>query len=179
MGLYSWLTADEKKSIKVNKPKNVYLLQPNGKESIEESYYDGYGRFGGIDAYEWLAENNLTTEQLEVAKELIASNPKRYQLRFIGITLDVCYYYVDKNKVCYVDDELFAKVFGLEYFKTFDTILPAYGKSINQLRKEDLIERKSCFNLVKGTKYPLKFSFKKDAVYENLPASRICPKQGR
>lgn len=35
----------------------AYLLLPGGGK-IEEPAYDGYGHFGGMDAYEWLAEAN-------------------------------------------------------------------------------------------------------------------------
>ena len=36
----------------------VYLIQTDGK-LIQEDDYEGYGVFGGIDAYGWLAHNNL------------------------------------------------------------------------------------------------------------------------
>lgn len=35
-----------------------------------------------------------------------------------------------------------------------------------------------CEDIIKEVKYPLKFSFDKNAVYENLPASESCPYQG-
>lgn len=37
--------------------RTAYLLLPGGGK-IEEPAYDGYGHFGGMDAYEWLAEAN-------------------------------------------------------------------------------------------------------------------------
>lgn len=62
MGFFSWKTADTKESIaNVHAQPNqrpVYLLQPKGCEPIKCSVYDGYGVFGGIDAYEWLATMN-------------------------------------------------------------------------------------------------------------------------
>ena len=36
----------------------VYLIRTDGK-LIQEDDYEGYGVFGGIDAYGWLAHNNL------------------------------------------------------------------------------------------------------------------------
>ena len=63
MGVFSWLTADKRESIKIdcyglNKNKPVFLLQPNGAKPVREDCYNGYGDFGGINAYEWLAEKN-------------------------------------------------------------------------------------------------------------------------
>lgn len=61
MAEFSWLTADTKVPVKVNEPRCVYLLQPHGLPSIPESCYQGFGVFGGVDVFEWLAMNNPDT----------------------------------------------------------------------------------------------------------------------
>jgi len=62
MGFFSWKTADTKQSIPniyANRPPvTVYMLQPNGQQPIAEPSYEGYGKFGGVDAYQWLLEQN-------------------------------------------------------------------------------------------------------------------------
>ena len=117
MGFFSWKTADTNESIAnreaphPNAGRTVYLLQPNGAPPIQEDDYVGYGVFGGVDAFAWLAEmNGLGTPGLRIEER-----------RSFGAR-------------AYLDD------------------VPL--------------------------KYPLKFSFNKDAVYEDLPASTWDPYQG-
>ena len=113
MGFFSWKTADTNESIAnihsnhPNAGRTVYLLQPGGKEPVEETAYNGYGDFGDVDAFAWLAEMN------------------------------------------------------------------GYGTpgSDIQTRRMDGI-------IALDIKIPLKFSFNKDAVYEDLPASESCRQQG-
>lgn len=114
MGLFSWITADTQESIRVDGPRTVYLLRPHGAEPLEQPVYEGYGVFGGVDAYDWLADMN----------EVPASGGERR-----GDGIDFFYRHSDAG--------------------TLDRI-----------------------------KYPLKFSYNKDAVYEDLPASGSCPYQG-
>ena len=117
MGFFSWKTADTDESIAnihsdhQNAGRTVYLLQPNGKEPIEETAYNGYGDFGPVDAFAWLAEMNslgIPGSNVEVRRE----------------------------------------------------------KGISACCDKDSL------------KYPLKFSFDKNAVYEDLPESKSCEAQG-
>ena len=61
MGFFSWITSDTNRSISNRYSKlgtfPVYLLCPNG-ERIMEDDYEGYGVFGGNDAYALLARWN-------------------------------------------------------------------------------------------------------------------------
>lgn len=63
MGVFSWITADTEKSIPVEgnlghkKCFTVYLLAPDGTY-YQEDYYQGYGVFGGRDAFALLAQWN-------------------------------------------------------------------------------------------------------------------------
>jgi hypothetical protein len=181
MGYFSWKTADTNKSIRCGENKKVYLLQPNGKEPIEEEFYEGYGFFGEVDAYEWLARNNLTKELLEKANNIIKnlniSKGISCEIRDIGIYLDD-YYYIDKQtKKQYCFNELMAELFGLEKFENYSAIIRD-NKTVNELIANKEF-KKVCFSkLINGIKYPLKFSYNKNAKYEDLKPSKICEKQG-
>ena len=66
-GFYKLLTADNQESIRniyAGECRTVYLLQPDGKPSIKEEAYEGYGVFGSVDAFVWLAMHNLSAEHL-------------------------------------------------------------------------------------------------------------------
>jgi len=127
MGMFSWLTSDTGESIRVEEVRNVYLLQPGGEAPIKEECYNGYGDFGEIDAYVWLAIHNLPQDEVDAVLKYEPGTPEYAQgldrMRAAGIELD------------------------------FDE------------RDEPL-------------RFPLKFSFNPDAVYEDLPASEPCPNQG-
>lgn len=173
MGFFSWKTADTKKSIwniySGRKVRTTYLLQPGGKEPIEEQAYEGYGDFGGVDAFVWLARNNIPEENLAGKSE--------DEIRSAGIMLESGYYVytVDgtKHQIFHrgcdiIDPEIknhpYTYEQPLEYFG---------GKTANELVAEGLLVRVE-FDI----KFPLKFSFSKTAVYEDLPASEDCPNQG-
>ena len=61
MGFFSWKTCDTNRSIaNVYSDEltfDVYMITPDGRV-FHETYYDGYGVFGGKDFYELLAELN-------------------------------------------------------------------------------------------------------------------------
>ena len=69
MGYFTWKTADTGETIwneaSRQGARTVYLLQPGGEAPLREDSYEGYGVFGGTDAYAWLARRNLPTEQTE------------------------------------------------------------------------------------------------------------------
>ena len=175
MGFFSWLTADTKESIRnihAGDCRTVYLLQPGTKPNIEELMYGGYGIFGGVDAYEWLAEMNMDKDTLKQIKDTD-------KLREYGIELEFGRYYVDKNtgtkwayRLCMGD----VKPFGGSYIDIIDE----YGKSPNDLIEEGIWEERPVGELLNDGReyYPLKFSFDKNAVYEDLPASGTDPAQG-
>lgn len=65
MGFFSWKTSDTNKSISnvysTRGALPVYLITPKN-EKIFESSYEGYGDFGGYDAYALLANWNAPNE---------------------------------------------------------------------------------------------------------------------
>ena len=70
MGQFSWITSDTNRQILNNDqphgPTPVYCLIPNafGGGSLFEDNYEGYGVFGGRDAYALLAEWNLPESEI-------------------------------------------------------------------------------------------------------------------
>ena len=62
MGMFGWLTSDTKQGIRnincLRGPLPVYLITPNN-DKIYEPAYEGYGIFGGKDAYVLLLEWNF------------------------------------------------------------------------------------------------------------------------
>lgn len=61
MGFFSWKTSNTNKSISNAHSERgafpVVMVSPTGERWVEENY-DGYGKFGGKDFYELLAELN-------------------------------------------------------------------------------------------------------------------------
>jgi len=62
MGYFSWKASDTKVSIgnrdSISGSSPCYLLTPSGEKHFEDDY-EGYGVFGGVDAYALLAEMNV------------------------------------------------------------------------------------------------------------------------
>lgn len=173
MGFFSWLTADVEESIanvySARPVKTVFLLQPGGRAPIREDAYEGYGIFGGVDAHEWLARENLHAELL--------STLSQEDLRGVGVTLDVGEYLEDvatgaKFAIFHREPQIIDPT--ITYYNIgYDQNLPGYEKSPNELIAEGVLVRKSF-----DVSVPLKFSFNEKAVWEDLPASRSCPDQG-
>ena len=68
MGQFSWLDCRDGSQILDNVEADVYLLVPKefGGGRIKETCYDGYGNFGGKDAYDLVADWN---------REFLSKNP--------------------------------------------------------------------------------------------------------
>lgn len=172
MGYFSWLTADTQEQVLISNERPVYLLQPNGSLPIKEEWYEGYGEFGGTDAFDWLADMNIEQSILKRAEEL------GIEKRMLGIYIGYDYYIDtrDGKKYSYVLSELFEDLNpfpgGGNYASKID------GVEINTLIKEGVWERRSFSDYFGEVKYPLKFSYNKNAKYEDLSASKDDPNQG-
>lgn len=177
MGNFSWLTADSKRSIwctdSGQKVREAFLLQPNGETPISEPAYEGYGVFGGVDAYVWLAQHNIPAERL---KGLSADD-----IRSVGISLGCGAYYVDRDtgkkySVFHTGADIIdPEITHLPY--TYAEPIPEFdGRMANDMIAEGKLVRHEFKD--EFVKVPLKFSFNANAVYENLPASDECPNQG-
>lgn len=172
MGYFSWLTSDTKESIRVHKEKKVYLLQPNGLPPIEEPCYAGYGMFGEVDAFEWLAMQNLSQAIIQAAEK--ADIP----LSMLGIYLDYKYFIDSRNgqKYCFAFSPVNKLFDDLILFRHYEISI---GDSTpNNLIASGVWIQKSLTDYFGPIKYPLKFSFDVCANYETLPASDACPAQG-
>ena len=167
MGFFSFKTADTEESIPASASgmsvKPVYLLQPNGKKPIREDHYEGYGVFGGVDCYEWLAKAN--------------------KLKSRGLALNARdgEYYEDDNNyyACEMhlrEDDLRTVVSDkkkpIVMFTDYSVVLKD-GLSVNNLVAKELIKRQTTQLAI-----PLKFSFDENAIYESLPPSKDCEFQG-
>lgn len=174
MGFFSWKTADTEESIPStyagedvpNAGRTVYLLQPNGQPPIKETAYEGYGHFGGLDAYDWLARQNSDSSE-----------------RNVGIDMECGSHYYDPNENSYYVCALHLSAGTLKClvdtgdakvieFDNYNSILHN-GKTPNIMKMNGLWETRKL-----PIKYPLKFSFDPEAVYEDLPASKQCEHQG-
>lgn len=179
MGFFSWLTSDSKESIRnihTGENRTVYLLQPDGAKPIREDGYEGYGAFGGIDAYAWLARANLPQDRVADFDD--------EELRDAGIALDcgsllrlqdgrLLSVFHDSRKLC--------NALGLtvEHFPgRYDEPIPSCGgKSANQMAEAGTTQPVRLRDL--GViRHPLKFSFDPAARYEDLPAAEKDPDQG-
>ena len=191
MGFFSWQTADTKKSIMNAHSRKftgtVYMLQPDGELPIKEEAYEGYGVFGEVDAYEWLARKNIQDGDLAQIDKDSESDPEKIKnaLVIIGIELDLGQYFVDTEDRTKGYTIFWSFPFAISgegvpknimhYPVRFDEPLEDFdGKTANDLIESGRFERHD----VPTPKFPLKFSFNENAVYEDLPASENCPDQG-
>jgi hypothetical protein len=191
MGYFSWLTADTNESISVlgaddpqHPTRPVWLLQPDGLPPILEESYEGYGDFGHVDAYAWLGMMNLpshlTMEDGDPSDE--DSGSKRIvttdELRTIGVTLNTGSYCEDPSTgrrmaIFHEGAALIDPTIEHLAIRWCDPVPGYEGASANELMAQGRLVTRTF-----ETKRPLKFSFDRNAVYENLPASEICPHQG-
>lgn len=179
MGFFSWCTADRNESIansySTRRTKTVYLIQPAGEKPIREDAYEGYGKFGGIDAYTWLARAN---------RNMIKRSDDEFNalteddLNAIGITIGVGSYYRDT-----ADGSLHTIFSAGPHLIDPEVMMHpcTYGQPIEHFGGKtgnELIKEGRLVEMGYHVEVPLKFSFNPDAVYEKLPASPECENQG-
>lgn len=121
MGQFSWKTGDTEESIYSSEghQQRVFMLKPDGSHLVEDTY-EGYGVFGGVDAYDLLWDMNKDHLPGNLLADLAPKSKE--DKRNSGIALFFDY--------------------------------------------KGLIE------------FPLKFSFRENATYENTPPATSCPDQG-
>jgi len=211
MGFFSWKTADTKESIgnissaksHTKKHGNVYLLQPTAL-AICEAGYDGYGVFGSVDAYFWVASKNITESQFmrlidEVFNSTIKSDVRAIieQLNYEGMFTmpEEERGFLESKKSQYenllqLDAEYLSELKKALYLlvKSDDFSEENY-EALQENREQRVnIDYEFFFKMLRswGIKmekdkllvYPLKFSFNKDALYADFPASEWCEFQG-
>jgi len=189
MGFFSWMTSPmpgkESESIpnahSSRGVRPVYLLQPHGQAPIVEYAYDGYGVFDTVDAFVWLAQNNIRPE--------LTSKMDFDTLRNAGISIDnPPRMYQDKegNRYAFSGSWYGSNSYpGHEQILTFRNYMevsPFDGMDYNAAIEQGVLTRIPLEVVLSevgtGTFYPLKFSFNPEAQYDSLPASESDPEQG-
>jgi hypothetical protein len=177
MGFYSFKTADTKQSIpNVHSGRDirtVYLLQPEGKPHIVETAYDGYGDFGGVNVHTWLAEANAKALGYDTSKL------SEQDVFLLGVSLDCGHVCEDTQtgEFWHIFSDARTLIPGHFAALRYDEVIPELGDSANNLLESGRLVSRDISDVVE-VPYPLKFSFDKNAVYEDLPASESCPFQG-
>ena len=160
MGFFSWVKSDDGESISSidssRGAKTVFLVQPHGG-NIKESSYAGFGIFGGVDAYLWLAVMNLSVSENDHTPD---------DLRGFGIHLEFGFdVYQDCDGNIYTSKDLL-KLGKIVFGKTcYDC---SEFADVTELTKKSLPE----------LTYPLKFSARENAVYSELKSAVRCQNQG-
>ncbi len=177
MGFFSWKTCDTEQSIPAaasGRPmKPVYLLQPNGQPPIKEDCYEGYGVFAGLDTFTWLARTNAEALGLDLSKY------DNDAMRGLGISMDVGHICKDTEtgEIWSVFQDATPLVGGKYFAGNYAQVIPELGASANDLMASGRFRSVDIKEVI-SLPYPLKFSFNPKAVYEDMPASEICPDQG-
>jgi len=173
MGFFSWKTSDTDKSImNVHSGATVrtaYMLRPGGEAPYEEQAYEGYGVFGGKDAFVHLAEMNLPEDRrLGMDEDTMRMAGCAYESGYYELVADGTKHQIFHRGADIIDPEITIHPF------TYDVPIAAFGGlSGNEMVAQGLlIERQ--FHIDR----PLKFSFNPKADYDRLPAASDCPNQG-
>ena len=186
MGFFSWLTADTEESIPVaisprHKGRTVYMLQPGDEPALAEDDYRGDGIFDGENAYVWLARRHMSAEDLAEVEKQAEGHPDHIDtmLHQIGVSIELGQYYEHRDTgVKYAIFHPLHRATGVEATLldcNFITKRPEFGGlNANEAMEQGILVS----HKVPKPRYPLKFSFDPNAVYEELPASKTCPWQG-
>lgn len=186
MGFFSWLTADTEESIPVSisprhQGRTVYMLQPGDEPALAEDDYQGDGIFGGENAYVWLARRHMSDEDKAEVEKAADGHPDHIDemLHQIGVSLSLGQYYEHRDTGAkYSIFHPLHRCTGVETTHlavNYMTKRPEFGGlNANEAIEQGLLVRHD----VPEPRFPIKFSFDPDAVYEDLPASKTCPSQG-
>ncbi|ARM86159.1 hypothetical protein [Marinobacter salarius] len=178
MGKYSFKRAEDGKSIpSVHSGLPMqphYLIQPNGQPPIVETAYDGYGRWGGIDLFEWLAKTNAESLGLNF------SGFHKSMIRGIGELLHKGDALEDtrNGSIWWVGKRNPVHALVTQHVPVnYDDYCHALGGTPNEMIDAGLLRERPVRDII-GLPYPIKISANKDAIYEHLPASGDCEHLG-
>lgn len=174
MGQFSWLDCVTNKQIVDDKVKDVYLLVPKefGGGHIKETCYDGYGRFGGYDVYDLVADWN---------REYLSKHPE-FEFNHAKSRLE----YVKNYQKTHPDyqEKIDIKVSDKEWYKAYANLSKSRDEvaaTITRYWSEwriigiDI----ACYDEDnEALPYPIKITYNSDAVYENCSPSPTDPNQG-
>lgn len=177
MGFFSWKTADTQESIPnvyaEREPVTVFMLQPSGEPSIVEHSYEGNGQFAGMNVHLWLANNNAAA----LGFDIDALSYGDLILLGIGLECGTVMRDTQTGEYWHIYSDYRAILPGRYVALRYNEVIPELGDSANNLRESGRFESLEIADAV-DPPYPLKFSFNKNARYEDLPASERCPDQG-
>ena len=176
MGFSSWLTSDTEESIQNKyspKVRPVYLLQPEGNHILEESY-NGYGDFGEVNAFIWLAKKNADVVGIKNHEYLS-------DIELLQLGVDMNYGMVCRDNetgdIWHIHQHNELLIPGKYFHGPWAETVPDLGLSLSDLVKSGQFEIVD-IKKIKKLQYPLKFSFDENQKYEDLPEAKICPHQG-
>lgn len=172
MGCFSWMFADKnnKKNLKIDH--KGYLLTPDN-EYLKAYPYDGYGEFGGYDAYDLVAIWNR--RYLSEHPEFEVPQHGRYNIKTESWTepvpkrIDEFAWYKYYADMSLTEKEMMDKIAKDEDARKdlIFTELRCIGISI------------ACYDDQNAAlPYPIKIVSKKGLKYNDLPASESDPEQG-
>lgn len=174
MGFFSFKTCDTNESIanihSCKPVRTVYLLQPNGEPPIAEPAYQGYGVFGGVDCYEWLAKMNFGDGSLT----MLAINADCGGYYENDDAIFLCSMHVKPEMESAFRDAVQQPTKSIVYFDNYESIIAELGgQTMNSA-----VAASDVWKSTIPLKYPLKFSFDSRVKYEDVNASKSCPFQG-
>lgn len=164
-GCFSWITCDTRKAVKIGRNKSVYVLIPEkfGGGSIREGCYEGYGKFGGHDMYDLVADWNkeyATVDNLRKPKRSEWGNDSDSE-EFFERAMD---WYKERcqrlNDFKILSDEDMKEKYGEDYKRSIGIDIACYNDQNAAL------------------KYPIKIAERKNSVYETCEPSLSDPDQG-
>ena len=169
MGYSAHTTGDTGEPVTHATTRTVYLIQPRGRQPIVEPAYDGYDKFGGIKATDWLVNNNLPKA---IADKL--SDEARFHAG-LALMHGCGHYHIDTRtgaKACifHHGPEIIDPTITYYPIKYNERLNNRDPRSINDLVAAGILVRHPIVPTV-----PLKLSFRSDAVYEYLRPSRSSP----
>lgn len=191
MGCFSWLDCKDDKQIRCGRVRDVFVLVPQdfGGGNIKETYYDGYGNFGGYDIYELVADWNkndldgLTFTELKQPDRLDYSGLYSWEILDLmksGLSRDE----IDKINNAKRDEQFSRALKRYDFDKSMvrdfsalsdDEMIERYGDEY----KRELGILIACYDEDnKKLKYPIKITYDANAVYEDCKPSLGDPNQG-
>ena len=152
MGQFSWLDCKDESQILDDVTRDVFLLVPKefGGGSVKETCYDGYGNFGGKDAYDLVADWN---------REWLSKNPD-HVLYSRNAPVSKCDWYEAYSDLSNDRETVVRSMTGYAEWRGIGIDIACYDQDNASLR------------------YPLKITHDPTAIYEFCTPSLSDPDQG-
>lgn len=172
MGQFSWLDCKTGEQILDDVERDVYVLVPRefGGGHIKETFYDGYGDFGGYDIFDLVADWN---------REYLSQNPD-FEMQYAK-KRDKYVKEYQKTHPDYIED-INLKVSDYKWYEDYanpDKTREEIGKNLSWGKYRCVGIDIACYDEDnEALPYPIKITHDKNAVYEWCPPSPSDPNQG-